>query len=56
VLRPGDQIDTGLDVTRIPNFPLPGNVQPLPQVRPAVLLRDTGVFAQGISFGLSWAF
>lgn len=56
VLRPGDQIDTGLDVTRIPNFPLPGNVQPLPQVRPAVLFREVGVFAQGISFGLSWAF
>ena len=29
VLRPGDQIDTGLDVTRIPNFPLPGDYRPV---------------------------
>ena len=54
VIRPGDQIDTGLDVTRIPNFPLPGNPQRLGTVRPAPTLRDTDVFAQGISFSLQW--
>jgi hypothetical protein len=54
VLRPGDQIDQGLDVTRIPNFPLPGAVAPLPTVRPTVPLRDTGVFAQGISFSVQY--
>jgi hypothetical protein len=54
VLRAGDQIDTGLDVTRIPNFPVPGNIQPLPTIRPTVPLRDTGVFAQGISFSLQY--
>ena len=53
-LRPGDQIDPGLDVTRIPNFPLPGTVQRLAAVRPAPTLRDTDVFAQGISFSLQW--
>lgn len=54
VLRPGDQIDQGLDVTRIPNFPLPGTITPLQTVRPAVPLRDTGVFAQGITFSLQY--
>jgi hypothetical protein len=54
VLRPGDQIDPGLDVTRIPNFPLPGNAQRLPVVRPAPVLRDTDIFAQGISFSVQW--
>ncbi len=53
-LRPGDQIDTGLDVTRIPNFPVAGTVPPLQAVRPAVTLRDAGVFAQGITFSLQY--
>lgn len=53
VLRPGDQIDPGLDVNKIPNFPLPGN----PQTafgRPSNILRDTGLTAQGISFSLQY--
>lgn len=54
VLRPGDQIDPGLDVTRIPNFPLPGNIQRLSTPRPAPTLRDSDLFAQGISFSLQW--
>lgn len=53
-LRPGDQIDQGLDVTRIPNFPLPGTITPLQTVRPAVTLRDSGVFAQGVSFSVQY--
>ncbi|HET6572084.1 MAG TPA: BBP7 family outer membrane beta-barrel protein [Fimbriiglobus sp.] len=53
-VRPGDQIDQGLDVSRIPNFPLPGTITPLQTVRPAVPLRDTGVFAQGISFSVQY--
>jgi len=47
-------IDPGLDVTRIPNFPLPGNPARLATVRPAPTLRDSDVFAQGISFSLTW--
>lgn len=54
VLRPGDQIDTGLDVTRIPNFPVAG-VRPLSTVRPTVPLRDTDVTVQGINFGLAFS-
>jgi hypothetical protein len=55
VVRPGDQIDTGLDVTRIPNFPVPGAV-PLQAARPTVPFNDTGVFAQGITFSLQWTY
>lgn len=56
VLRPGDQIDTSLDITRIPNFPQPGQVPALASPRPAPQLRDAGVFVQGISFGVQWSF
>lgn len=52
-LRPGDQIDTNLDITRIPNFPVPG-VSPFPVARPTVPLKDKDFFAQGVSFGLQW--
>jgi hypothetical protein len=54
VLRPGQQIDPALDVTRIPNFPLPGNIQPVAGVHPSVPLKTTDVFAQGISFSLQY--
>jgi hypothetical protein len=50
VVRPGDQIDRGLDVTRIPNFPV--QVPPLSTPRPAVLFKETDFWAQGINFGL----
>jgi hypothetical protein len=53
VLRPGHQIDQGLDVTRIPNFPVP-DVTPLPQPRPLPTMRDSDFFAQGLSFGLQF--
>ena len=55
VVRPAGQIDTGLDVTRIPNFPL--NPAPAPNsiVRPSALpLRDTDFFVQGLTFQLQW--
>ena len=54
VVRPGDQIDTGLDVTRIPNFPLRNPATPLAVPRPAAVLKESDFFAQGISFGLQW--
>jgi len=54
VVRPGDQIDRGLDVTRIPNFPVPAT--PLPTPRPAVLFKDTDFWAQGVNFGLEFRY
>lgn len=54
VLRPGDQIDTGLDVTRIPNFPLPGDIPVIRATRPAPTMRDSGLFAQGFTVSLTY--
>jgi hypothetical protein len=52
VLRPGEQIDTTVDVTRIPNFPT--QATRLSTVRPAVPLTTTEFYAQGISFGVQF--
>lgn len=55
VVRPGAQIDTTLDVTRIPNFPLNPSPAANPLVRPSALpLRDTDFFVQGVNFQLQW--
>jgi hypothetical protein len=56
VLRPGDQVDTALDVTRIPNFPLNPAPTPLVYTRPLPPLRDTGLTLQGITLGLQYNF
>jgi hypothetical protein len=50
VVRPGDQIDTGLDETRIPNFP--SNQTPLNVARPAVPFKTSNFWAQGLNLGL----
>ena len=50
VLRPGDQVDTGLDANRIPNFP--ASVNTLSSARPTVPMTQRDFFAQGINFGL----
>jgi hypothetical protein len=55
VLRPGDQVDTVVNVNLVPNFvnpPLQGpnaNVQ-----RPAVLFRTSDFWVQGMRFGLEY--
>ncbi len=55
VLRAGDQIDPFVDVTRIPNFPLPaGAAPPLAEVRPRPTLRTTDVFVQGIGLSVQY--
>jgi len=53
VLRAADQIDTGLDVTRIPNFPVAA--APLGTARPAIPFRETGLTVQGLNFGLQFS-
>ncbi|MFL5245726.1 MAG: BBP7 family outer membrane beta-barrel protein [Gemmataceae bacterium] len=51
VVRPGDQIDTGLDINRIPNFGgLVGT--PIAAARPAVTFKDRDFWAQGVNFGV----
>jgi hypothetical protein len=58
VVRPGDQIDTGIDVTRIPNFnPIDRNGNPITTPvanRPIAPLARTDFWAQGINFGLQF--
>jgi hypothetical protein len=53
VIRPGDQIDRGIDVSQIPNFPIPG-VAPSGVARPTVPLRQTDFWAQGLTVGLQF--
>jgi len=56
VVRPANQIDQTLDVTRIPNFPV-GNVPAATGGRPSAYpLRTTDFFVQGITFSLMWTF
>jgi hypothetical protein len=55
VVRPGDQIDRVIDVTKVPNFAPPGT-PPAPQARPMVLFKDTDFWAQGINFGLEFRY
>jgi hypothetical protein len=56
VVRPGEQIDRGLDVTRIPNFTLPFPVTPVFPPRPAPLINATDFWAQGLTFGVELTF
>jgi hypothetical protein len=54
VVRPGDQIDTNIDITRIPNFLPPGTTVPPvngPAV-PGVPFKSSDFWAQGINFGV----
>lgn len=54
VVRPGDQIDRVIDVTKIPNSGF--QVAPTGLNRPAPLFRSTDFWAQGISFGMEFVF
>jgi hypothetical protein len=54
VARPGDQIDTAINVNRVPidiNFGTPGGPN-----RPAFDMKTTGFWAQGVNFGLEFRF
>lgn len=52
--RPGDQIDPGIDVSRLPiNQPVGG---PLGPARPAFAFKETDFWAQGINFGLEFRY
>jgi hypothetical protein len=51
VVRAGGQLDRNLDITQIPNFPVPG-VASAGQTRPAAPRDSTDFWAQGVSFGI----
>jgi hypothetical protein len=53
VVRPGDQIDTVLDVTQIPNSPIPAS--PSGQARPAVPFTQSHYWVQGVNFSLEFS-
>jgi hypothetical protein len=55
VMRPGDQIDRNLDVTRIPNF-LPVAATPLGGAHPGVPFRTTDFWAHGINVGIEFRY
>ena len=52
VVRPGEQIDTVLDINRIPNF---GTAPAATTVRPAVPFRQSDFWAQGVSIGVAFS-
>jgi hypothetical protein len=55
VIRPGDQIDRAIDVTRVPRFVPPNApVPPAAEVRPAVLFNSTDFWAQGVNLGMEY--
>jgi hypothetical protein len=51
VLRPGEQIDRNIDITLIPNFPVPGAV-PTGTNQPSALRAATDFWAQGVTVGI----
>ena len=58
VVRPGDQIDRGVDIRQIPRFVAPGDpVTPLPQrAGPIVPFRESTYWAQGLTLGLEFSY
>jgi hypothetical protein len=55
VVRPGGQIDRNLDITLIPNFPVPG-VGPAGQNQPSAPRPATDFWAQGVTFGVEFRY
>ncbi len=56
VIRPGEQIDTNLDVNRIPNFAVTPRPADVPGLHPGVLFKDSDFWAQGITAGVRFTF
>jgi hypothetical protein len=54
VVRPADQIDTTIDVTRIPRFVPPGVLVQPDGPRPARLFQSSDFWVQGVNFGVEY--
>jgi hypothetical protein len=52
VVRPGDQIDRGIDVSFIPNAPM--GIPATNQIRPAPVIVDSDLWLLGLNFGLEF--
>ncbi len=50
--RAGDQIDGGIDITQIPNFPGAAGATPLATPRPEVPFRQSSLWVLGATFGV----
>jgi hypothetical protein len=56
VVRPGDQIDRGLNPALIPNFLTPTAGSTATVQRPAFSFNETSFWAQGLTFGMEFEF
>ncbi len=56
VVRPGSQIDTGINVTHVPTSEVFGLVPEFGPARPAPLIQHSDFWAQGINLGLELRF
>jgi hypothetical protein len=54
VVRPGDQVDLGINATQLPTASGPGTL--VGPARPTFAFRDTDFWAQGINFGLEFRY
>jgi hypothetical protein len=54
VMRPGEQIDTAVDASKVPSFL--GTFPPAGQVRPLPLVRQSDFWAQGLTFGVEFRY
>jgi hypothetical protein len=56
LLRPGEQIDRDIDITQIPNFPIPPGTTPTGLGTPGVPFRQSDLWVLGITIGaeLKW--
>lgn len=56
VIRPGSEIDRVIDVSKVPNFAPPGAFPPVVPPRPRPQFNQTGIWAQGLDFGLEYRY
>ncbi len=56
VVRPGEQIDTNVDVNRIPNFAITPRPPDVPGLHPGVPFRESDFWAQEITAGIRFTF
>jgi hypothetical protein len=56
ILRPGQQIERGLDITQIPNFPPGASATPTGLNQPGVPFRQSDLWVLGLNIGLEITF